>query len=112
MCLIFLDIVLVFDGVLIFILSSIIVLFLILSIARSDLKKPAFNNEEKNLSIAIIFSLLIPVVLFALSIVLILKFDTTIMFFGLIILMAVLLFISYVLYNNSINKNFRKLQVE
>lgn len=112
LCLIFLDIVLVFDGVLIFILSSIIVLFLILSIARSDLKKPAFNNEEKNLSIAIIFSLLIPVVLFALSIVLILKFDTTIMFFGLIILMAVLLFISYVLYNNSINKNFRKLQVE
>lgn len=111
-CLIALKITSVIDGVFIFMLSLILVVFLIISIASNDLKKPAFKNEENNLSIAIIFSIIIPIVLFLLSILLILNLDVTMMFFILIVALFALLFVSYIRYNNSINKNFRKLKVE
>lgn len=110
--LILFDITTLINGLLIFVLASIIVLFLIITIARTDLKKPAFKNEENNLSVAVVFSIFLPFVLFALSILLLLMISSLMMFIILILVMGCLLFISFIVYYKGINKNFRKLRVE
>ena len=83
--LILFDITTLINGLLIFVLASIIVLFLIITIARTDLKKPAFKNEENNLSVAVVFSIFLPFVLFALSILLLLMISSLMMFIILIL---------------------------
>ena len=68
----------------IFVISMLLVGVLIVSLAKKDLNKPAYKNEESNLSMAIVFSLLIPVGLFIGSLFLIMQFSADQMYLILI----------------------------
>lgn len=96
----------------IFVISMLLVGVLIVSLAKKDLNKPAYKNEESNLSMAIVFSLLIPVGLFIGSLFLIMQFSADQMYLILIGVMLLMFIVLFILYNSSIEKNFRKLRVE
>lgn len=96
----------------IFVISTLLVGVLLITLAKKDLNKPAYKDEENNLSSAIIYSIIIPVFLFVGSLFLTMQFGVSKMFLILILVMLIMLVALFISYNSTIDKNFRKLRVE
>lgn len=96
----------------IFVISTLLVGVLLITLAKKDLNKPAYKDEENNLSTAIIYSIIIPVFLFVGSLFLTMQFGASKMFLILILVMLIILIALFISYNSTIDKNFRKLRVE
>lgn len=96
----------------IFVISVLLVGVLLISLAKKDLNKPAYKDEENNLTSAIVYSLIIPVVLFIGSLFLSMLLGTNKMFLILIAVMLIMLIALFVSYNSTVDKNFGKLRVE